>query len=61
MRPIWNSSCSGTILLVDDDLDILLTYQSFLEVEGYKVDTLSEPEGAIKRFSQDDASYDDLV
>jgi two-component system, OmpR family, response regulator ChvI len=46
---------------VDDDLDILLTYKSFLEVEGYNVDAFSEPESALKHFSQCDSSYYDLV
>jgi two-component system response regulator ChvI len=61
VSPIRNSSSSGNILLVDDDSDILLTYQSFLEVEGYKVDTFSDPDGALKHFSQSDPSYYDLV
>jgi DNA-binding response OmpR family regulator len=59
--PIRNSGHSGNILIVDDDADILLTYKSFLEVEGYKVDTFSNPEDALKHFSQIDARYYDLV
>jgi CheY-like chemotaxis protein len=59
--PIRNSGHSGNILIVDDDADILLTYKSFLEVEGYKVDTFSNPEDALKHFSQNDARYYDLV
>jgi len=58
---IRNSSRSGNILLVDDDSDILLTYKSFLEVEGYNVDTFSDPESALKHFAQTDSSYYDLV
>lgn len=58
---IRNSSRSGNILLVDDDSDILLTYKTFLEVKGYKLDTFSNPEDALKHFSQCDASYYDLV
>ena len=46
---------------MDDDSDILLTYKSFLEVEGYKVDTFSDPQGALKHFAQSDPSYYDLV
>jgi hypothetical protein len=34
---IRNSNHSSNILIVDDDSDILLTYQTFLEVEGYNV------------------------
>jgi CheY-like chemotaxis protein len=58
---ISNSSRSDNILLVDDDPDILLTYKSFLEVEGYKVDAFSNPEDALKHFSQCEASHHDLV
>lgn len=58
---ISNSSRSDNILLVDDDPDILLTYKSFLEVEGYKVDAFSNPEDALKHFSQREASHHDLV
>ena len=61
VSPIRNSSRSGNILLVDDDSDILLTYKSFLEVEGYKVNTFSDPQGALKHFAQSDPSYYDLV
>ena len=61
LSPTRNSSRSGNILLVDDDLDILLTYKSFLEIEGYNIDAFSEPESALKHFSQCDASYYDLV
>jgi two-component system, OmpR family, response regulator ChvI len=58
---IRNSSRSGNILIVDDDSDILLTYKAFLEVEGYKVDTFSNSEDALKHFSKCDVSYYDLV
>jgi CheY-like chemotaxis protein len=58
---IRNSGHSGKILIVDDDTDILLTFKSYLEVEGYKVDTFSNPENALKHFSQNDAHYYDLV
>jgi two-component system response regulator ChvI len=58
---IRNSSSSGNILLVDDDSDILLTYKSFLEAEGYNIDTFSDPESALKHFAQTDSSYYDLV
>ena len=58
---IRNSSRYGNILLVDDDPDILLTYKTFLEVEGYKVDALSNSEDALKHFSQNDTRYYDLV
>ena len=58
---IMDASHSGNILIVDDDADILLTYKSFLEVEGYKIDTFSNPENALKHFSEKDARYYDLV
>jgi CheY-like chemotaxis protein len=58
---IRNPSCSGNILLVDDDSDVLWTYKNLLEVEGYKVDAFSNPEYALKQFSQSEPSYYDLV
>ena len=61
VNPARNSANSGNILVVDDDADILLTYKSFLEDEGYKVDIFSNPEDALRHFSQNDASYYDLV
>lgn len=59
--PIRNSGHSGNILIVDDDADILLTYKIILEDDGYNVDTFSNPEDALKHFSQNDVHYYDLV
>jgi CheY-like chemotaxis protein len=51
----------NTILLVDDESDALYTYKALLEEEGYRVDTFSDPEEALKHFAQTTASYYDLV
>jgi two-component system, OmpR family, response regulator ChvI len=58
---IRKSNRSGNILLVDDDSDILLTYKSFLEIEGYNAVTFGDPESALKHFAQAESSYYDLV
>jgi two-component system response regulator ChvI len=58
---IRHSSDPEKILLVDDDSDILLTYKAFLEIEGYIIDTFSDPEDALKHFAQVASSYYDLV
>jgi CheY-like chemotaxis protein/class 3 adenylate cyclase len=58
---IKNSGRSGNILLVDDNSDILLTYKLLLESDGYKVDTFSSPNDALKHFSQSDPFYYNLV
>jgi|SRR3954466_5691689 two-component system response regulator ChvI len=49
------------ILLVDDESDVLYTHKALLEEEGYKVNTFSDPEEALKHFVQTPGSYYDLV
>jgi two-component system response regulator ChvI len=51
----------NNILLVDDESDALYTYKALLEEEGYRVDTFSDPEEALKHFAQTSTSYYDLV
>jgi DNA-binding response OmpR family regulator len=47
--------------LVDDDKDILYTYTSILENEGYNVEGYSDSQEALKQFAQNDPCYYDLV
>jgi two-component system, OmpR family, response regulator ChvI len=54
-------SAHNNILVVDDESDTLYTYKSLLEEEGYKVDTFSNPEEALKHFAQTPTSYYNLV
>lgn len=49
------------ILLVDDDQDILFTFKSILEAEGYNVQAFADPKEALSHFSQMDPSYYNLV
>jgi two-component system response regulator ChvI len=53
---------STNILIVDDEPDTLLTYEWFLSDEGYNVEAFTEPQEALKRFVQLEASsYYQLV
>jgi two-component system, OmpR family, response regulator ChvI len=52
---------SFNILLIDDDLDILFTFTTIIEVEGYNIATYSEPYKALNHFSQMSPYYYDLV
>ena len=49
------------IMIVDDEQDILLTYNSMLYGEGYNVETFSNPNEALLHFIHADKSYYDLV
>jgi CheY-like chemotaxis protein len=52
---------SRNIVIVDDERDILLTYNSMLYEEGYKVETFSNPHEALLHFAHADKYYYDLV
>ena len=52
---------SFNILLIDDDLDILFTFTTIIEVEGYNIAPYSEPYKALNHFSQMSPYYYDLV
>jgi hypothetical protein len=45
---------SRNILLVDDEPDAIFTYKSMLKGEGYKVDTFTDSQEALKHFAQSD-------
>jgi CheY-like chemotaxis protein len=49
------------IMIVDDEQDILLTYNSMLYGEGYNIETFSNPHEALLHFIHADKSYYDLV
>ena len=48
---------SYSILLVDDDPDILLTYKTFLGIAGYNVDAFTDSQEALMHFVQANNSY----
>lgn len=49
------------IMIVDDENDILITYNSILSEEGYNVETFTNPHEALLHFVHVDKSYYDLV
>jgi CheY-like chemotaxis protein len=61
MQESSRSNNNGTIMLVDDNEDILLTYRSFLSGEGYKVEVFSDPNEALQHFAKLHNSYYSLV
>jgi CheY-like chemotaxis protein len=52
---------SITLMLVDDDRDILFTFKSILAAEGFKVEAFADPNEALNHFRQADPSYYNLV
>jgi DNA-binding response OmpR family regulator len=44
-------------MIVDDEADTLFTYEWFLSDEGYNVEGFTDPQEALKRFVQLEASY----
>jgi DNA-binding response OmpR family regulator len=51
----------ATIMLIDDEPDILLTLKSFLAQEGYKAETFSDSVAALNHFEDGNTHYYDLV
>ncbi len=52
---------SDTIMLVDDEPDILLTYETYLANAGYKLDAFTDPREAIMHFEHIDPNIYNLV
>jgi CheY-like chemotaxis protein len=52
---------SFNILLIDDDLDILFTFTTIIEGEGYNLASYSEPYKALNHFLQMSPYHYDLV
>lgn len=50
-----------SIMIVDDEPDILITYQSFLSLEGYKVGAFSDAYGALREFAARPSYYDLVI
>jgi two-component system, OmpR family, response regulator ChvI len=55
------SPASNTIMLVDDEPDILLTYKTYLASAGYKLDAFTDPREALMRFAHADSNTYNLV
>ncbi len=56
MSHLFPPTSSSTILLVDDEPDIVLTLQDLLEGEGYEIDVATTGSAALERVK--DCSYD---
>jgi CheY-like chemotaxis protein len=52
---------SINVLLIDNDEDILFTFKSMLEAEGYHVESFADPTEALARFVQMDPAFYKLV
>jgi CheY-like chemotaxis protein len=55
------SNSSFNILLIDDDEDILFTFETIIDSAGYRVTSFSDPYQALNHFSQMDPYHYDLV
>jgi DNA-binding response OmpR family regulator len=51
--------CKGRLLIVDDDIDILYTFKSGLEQQGYFADIFEDPVEALENFKP--GKYDLLL
>jgi CheY-like chemotaxis protein len=51
----------GHIMLVDDQPDMLFTYRSFLEGQGFNVHSFTDPTVALRQFAKEDSPKFDLV
>jgi CheY-like chemotaxis protein len=49
------------VMIVDDEPDILVTYQSFLALEGYKVAAFSDAYSALREFAAKPSLYDLVI
>jgi CheY-like chemotaxis protein len=55
------NNSSFNILLIDDDEDILFTFASIIESEGFRTTSISNPIKALNYFSQMDPYHYDLI
>jgi CheY-like chemotaxis protein/class 3 adenylate cyclase len=49
------------VMIIDDDEDILFTFQAILRREGYNVNSFSRPIDAFKHFTENKATHYDLI
>lgn len=55
------SNAPATIMIVDDEPDILLTYKTYLHSAGYNVDSFTDPREALTHFANADPNTYNLV
>lgn len=51
-----NAQTNSKIMLVDDDEDVLFTFKTLLQSEGWDIDAFANPQEALRQFERD-ASY----
>jgi len=56
--PSWNHK---TVLLVDDQIDVLVTIKSMLQTCGYSVDAFNDPLLAVEHFSRHSHDYGIII
>jgi CheY-like chemotaxis protein len=56
-----SSTQNLSIMIVDDERDVLLTYESFLSNVGFNVSTFEEPYKALAEFTSNPALYDLII
>jgi two-component system OmpR family response regulator len=56
-----DQSQNFTIMIVDDEPDVLLTYESFLTYAGFRVRTYSDSYQALKAFASNPNLYDLVI
>jgi CheY-like chemotaxis protein/predicted transcriptional regulator len=58
---IRNGSYNPNIMIVDDEPDVLLTYESFLTNTGFNVSTFEDPYGALRAFVSEQMLFDLVI
>jgi CheY-like chemotaxis protein/predicted transcriptional regulator len=56
-----SSKHDRNIMIVDDEPDVLLTYESFLTYAGFNVITFADPYGALRKFASNPRLYDLVI
>ncbi len=59
--PAPHAQTTGRVMLVDDEPDILLTFQSYLVQKGYEVRTFSDAYDALREFAKMPSQFDLIV
>jgi CheY-like chemotaxis protein/predicted transcriptional regulator len=60
-KPHESSTQNPSIMVVDDEPDVLLTYESFLSNAGFNVSTFEEPYKALADFTSNPRLYDLII
>ncbi len=61
LHDIEKPKSAPMVMLVDDEPDVLLTFKSFLLLEGYNSEAFSDPYQALQSFVHSDPGYYDLI